>query len=222
MGLNLIGVAQIIKAGLQWRKTGGGMFATTFAESGAFIRSQPALDRPDLQMHFVVAIVDDHMRKLHMSHGYSCHVCVLRPQSRGSVGLTSPHPDAPPRIDMGFLTRPEDQDALMRGARIMERLLASDAFKPGRGKRLYPHDGSDAALLADIKARADTIYHPVGTCKMGSDDSAVVDAQLKLHGINGLRVVDASIMPLLTGGNTNAPVIMIAEKAADMIKAEGA
>ncbi len=220
LGMNLVGLAQVIKAGLRWRKTGAGLFATTFAESCAFVRTEPTLDRPDIQMHFVVAIVDDHMRKIHLPHGYSCHVCVLRPKSRGSVGLSSADPAAPPRIDMGYLKERQDQDVLIKGARLMERLLNADAFAPWRGKRYYPHDGSDEALLGDIKARADTIYHPVGTCKMGNDDMAVVDPELKLRGIAGLRVVDASVMPRLTGGNTNAPVIMIAEKAADMIRAD--
>ena len=110
-----------------------------------------------------------------------------------------------------------DLDLLKRGARIMETILEASPLEPWRAKRLYAHDGSDQALEADIRNRADTIYHPVGTCKMGVDDMAVVDLEGRVHGVDGLRVVDASVMPTLIGGNTNAPTIMIAEKIADAI-----
>lgn len=218
IGLNPVGLATLARAGLKWRKDGTGMFATPFAEGAGFLRSQPGIDRPDLQLHFVIGIVDQHMRKLHFRHGYSCHVCVLRPHSRGQVGLNSADPLAPPRIDPAFLSDPRDLPLMMRGARMMEGILEAPALAPWRGKRLYPIDGSDAALEADIRARADTIYHPVGTCKMGTDDMAVTDAEGRVHGLQGLRVVDASLMPRLTGGNTNAPTIMIAEKIADAIQ----
>lgn len=218
VGLNPRGLMQLAKAGLQWRETGEGLFASPMAEAGAFLRSTPGIDRPDLQLHFVVGIVDDHMRKLHWSDGWSAHVCVLRPESRGSVGLTDSRPTSPPRIDPGFLSAPSDLALLKRGARRMEEILAAPALAPWRGRRLYPHDGSDAALEADIRSRADTIYHPVGTCRMGRDPGAVVDPELRVHGIDGLRVVDASVMPRLIGGNTNAPTIMIAERAADLIR----
>ncbi len=222
IGLTPAGLWDLVRAGLRWRRTGEGLFCTPFAEGGAFIRSRPDLDRPDLQLHFVVGIVDDHMRKIHLRRGFSCHVCVLRPKSRGLVGLTSPDPAAPPRIDPGFLSDEADAQLLLRGAKLMESILADEALAPWRGKRLYPHDGSDAAILADIRARADTIYHPVGTCAMGpdGDEAAVLDPRLRVRGIAGLRVVDASVMPRLVGGNTNAPTIMIAEKAAEMIRAE--
>lgn len=218
IGLNPLGLAQLARAGLRWRKTRSGLFGTPFAEGGAFLRSQPGLDRPDLQLHFVIGIVDDHMRKLHLSHGFSCHVCVLRPYSRGHVGLTSGDPHAPPRIDPAFLSDPRDLPLLMTGARQMDALLSSAPLTPWRGKRLYPHNGNDVALETDIRSRADTIYHPVGTCRMGIDDMAVTDAQGRVHGMLGLRVVDASLMPRLVGGNTNAPTIMMAEKIADHIR----
>lgn len=220
VGLNPAGLARLLKAGLDWRKTGEGLFASPMAEAGAFLRSDPSQPRPDLQIHFVVGIVDQHMRKLHWSDGWSSHICLLRPESRGVVGLTDANPKAPPRIDPAFLSAPRDFAALMKAARLMDRLLDSPELAPWRGRRLYPHDGSDAGLEADIRNRADTIYHPVGTCRMGSDAEAVVDSCLKVNGINGLRVVDASVMPRLIGGNTNAPTIMIAEKAADMIAAD--
>ena len=217
ISLNPAGLLRLTRAMLKWRRDGAGMFATPYAEGSAFIRSDPSLDRPDLQLHFTAAIVDNHLRTIHLSNGYSCHVCVLRPKSRGSVGLRDTHPTSAPRIDPQYLSHPDDLKLLMKGARLVERIMETDALAPWRGKRLYDYGGSDAGLEADIRARADTIYHPVGTCAMGKDDMAVVDLQCRVNGIKGLRVVDASIMPRLIGGNTNAPTMMIAEKVADMI-----
>lgn len=218
IGLGPSGLLRLAKAGLDWRKTGEGLFASPMAEGGAFLKSNPAMARPDLQLHFVIGIVDNHLRKLHFTDGFSCHVCALRPYSRGSVGLNSAHPAMPPRIDPAFLSDPRDLTILMSGARLMDNILSAPALAPWRARRLYPTDGSDAALEADIRNRADTIYHPVGTCRMGQDDDAVTDPALCVHGIKGLRVVDASVMPTVTSGNTNAPTIMIAERAADLIR----
>ncbi len=217
VGLNPRGLMRLAKAGLHWRKTGEGLFASPMAEGGAFLRSRPEEERPDLQLHFVIGIVDQHMRKLHLADGFSAHVCVLRPKSRGAVGLTSANPAAPPRIDPAFLSAPEDLACLMRGARLTEALLDTPPLAPWKGTRLYPHDGSDAGLEASIRQHADTIYHPVGTCRMGRDDLAVTDPDLRVRGMEGLRVVDASVMPSLISGNTNAPTIMIAERAAALI-----
>ncbi|WP_111732130.1 GMC family oxidoreductase [Roseovarius amoyensis] len=226
IGLNPRGMRRLGKAGLRWRRNGKGLFATPYAEAGAFVRSRPGVDRPDLQMHFVIGIVDDHMRRLHLHDGYSCHVCLLRPHSRGRVTLADAHTGTPPLIDPGFLSDPRDMDALKHAARIMERVLEAPPLAPWRGARLYPHDGSDAALEAHIRARADTIYHPAGTCRMGGegDEMAVVDPRARVRGVEGLRVIDASIMPRLIGGNTTAPVIMMAEKLAAGItgRVEGA
>ncbi len=217
VGLNPKGLLRLAKAGLHWRKTGEGLFASPMAEGGAFFRSTPDQPKPDLQIHFVVGIVDQHMRKLHLADGFSANVCVLRPASRGQLGLASSNPGHAPRIDMGFLSDPKDLATLMRGARLTEAMLQSPALAPWRGKRYYPHDGSDAGLEAAIRSHADTIYHPVGTCRMGSDADAVTTPDLRVNGLQSLRVVDASVMPRLIGGNTNAPTIMIAERAADLI-----
>ena len=218
-GISLPGSVSLLGHILNWRKTGTGMIATPFAEGAAFFKTDPAGDRADVQLHFVISIVDDHARKLHLGHGFSCHVCVLRPKSRGSVALESSDPMAAPRIDPGFLSDPEDLDVLMKGVRKTRQIMAAEPLARYIHKELFIEgEPDDAALEQHIRNRADTIYHPVGTCKMGMDHMAVVDPQLRVHGLDGLRVVDASVMPRLVGGNTNAPTIMIAEKAADMIR----
>jgi len=220
LGASMSGGLRVFKGISQWKKERRGMMTTSIAEAGAFFRSAPEVEVPDLQLVFVQAIVDDHARKLRVGHGFSCHVTVLRPKSRGSVRLDTPDPAAAPRIDPQFLSDPADLALLMEGAHRQRRILDASPFAPVRGKGLYPLDQRDArAVEQDIRNRADTQYHPVGTCRMGSDPLAVVDAQLRVHGVQGLRVADASIMPTLVGGNTNAPSIMIGEKAADLIRA---
>lgn len=220
IGLNPRALLRLALAGRSWRRDRGGLWSTPYAEGAAFLKSRPELTVPDLQVHFVIGIVDQHMRRMHLADGWSAHVCLLRPDSRGTVRLASGDPRRAPLIDPGFLSDPRDAAAMVRAVRMLDDILAQPPLDPWRGRRLWPHDGSDAAILADIRARADTIYHPVGTCRMGGDDLAVTDPQLRVRGVQGLRVVDASVMPRLIGGNTNAPTIMIAERAADLIRAQ--
>lgn len=221
VGIGLRASWHALKEMLRWRKDGKSMVATPFAEGAAFLKTSPAEDRPDIQLHFVISIVDDHARKLHLGHGYSCHVCALRPHSRGSVGLNSADPLAPPRIDPAYLSDARDLELMIKGAKMTRDIMKSEPLASYESKELFGiTDGmSDADWAAKIRERADTIYHPVGTCKMGVDEMAVVDPELRVHGLEALRVVDASVIPRLIGGNTNAPTIMIAEKAADLIKA---
>ncbi|MCM2563557.1 GMC family oxidoreductase N-terminal domain-containing protein [Lutimaribacter sp. EGI FJ00015] len=218
-GIGLTGGANLLRHMLRWRKDGGGMIASPFAEGAAFLKTAPTLDLPDIQLHFVISIVDDHARRLHPGYGFSVHVCVLRPRSRGVVGLESADPLAAPRIDPRYLSDRRDLDTLIAGAKLTRQIVMQEPMARYRHKEMFGlHDGlSDAEWAAHIRARADTIYHPVGSCRMGVDDMAVVGPDLRVHGLEGVRVVDASVMPTLIGGNTNAPTIMIAEKAADMI-----
>jgi choline dehydrogenase-like flavoprotein len=221
LGVSLSSTIAIAKGIMEWRRQRTGVVTTPFAEGGAFLKTKSDLDRPDIQLHFVVGIVDDHNRKPHLGNGYSCHICVLRPKSRGRVGLNSNNPKHDPLIDPGFFSDERDLDTMAAGVRMTRQLLEAPALDPYRGKELYKVDhNDDQALKKMIRDRADTVYHPVGTCKMGSDDMAVVDNKLRVHGIDGLRVVDASIMPTLIGGNTNAPTIMIGERAVDFIRTD--
>jgi choline dehydrogenase-like flavoprotein len=223
LGFSIGGSLNMVKEFINYKKHGTGILSSNLAESGAFLYIDKAEPSPDIQLHFVIAIVDDHGRKLHWGHGFSTHVCLLRPKSRGTVTLNSADPADAPAIDPAFLSHPDDVEKLYRAARLTQQIMQAPAMDEIRGAPLYGTDAEDEAeLRADIIARADTVYHPVGTCKMGpsSDPMAVVDANLRVHGLQGLRVVDASIMPQVVSGNTNAPTIMIAEKAADMIKTE--
>jgi choline dehydrogenase-like flavoprotein len=215
------GLAKLPSAIRQWRRERRGLFTTNFAESGGFLKTDPGLQRPDIQLHFVIGLVDDHARKRHFATGYSLHTCVLRPQSRGTVGLQNSDPSSAPRIDPQFLSDGRDLDVLLRGVKLGRRIMDAPPFRTLGPDEMYTSDvRDDDGLREEIKKRADTIYHPVGTCRMGAADDpmAVVDPLLRVKGIDGLCVVDASVMPTLIGGNTNAPTIMIAEKAAELLR----
>ncbi|HKU96805.1 MAG TPA: choline dehydrogenase [Vineibacter sp.] len=200
-------------------KSGPG--TSCIAESGGFLRTGAGLAAPDIQLHFIPAFVIDHGRTRMKRNGMTLHVCLLRPQSRGTIRLKSADPLADAAIDANYLADTKDLDVLVKGTRMAREIFAQAAMTPYRGDELEPGAAkvSDADLAAWVRARCETIYHPVGSCKMGpaSDAMAVVDNELRVRGVAGLRVVDASIMPTLVGGNTNAPTIMIAERAADLM-----
>lgn len=220
-GISLVGLMNAVKGIFEWRDFRTGMLTTNFAEAGGFIKSQPGEALPDLQFHFVIGKLVDHGRKTVFGHGYSCHVCLLRPQSRGSVTLASADALQAPLIDPAFFAERDDMDRMVRGFKLMRGLLQQPALAGYRGQELPASAGAqtDEQIEQFIRNHGDTIYHPVGSCRMGNGPTDVVDAQLRVHGVLGLRVVDASIMPRIVGGNTNAPTIMIAEKAADLIRA---
>ena len=218
IGYSLRGGAKMIPGLARYFGSRRGMFTSNAAEAGGFIKSRPDLDRPDLQLHFCTGLVDDHSRRWHWGHGYALHVCVLRPESRGTVTLASADARVAPVIDPRFLSDSRDMDLLVEGARLARRILDASPLAELGGRELYTHAGqSEAELRATIAEHADTIYHPVSTCRMGGDDRSVVDTQLRVRGVSGLRIADASVMPTLIGGNTNAPTVMIGERAADFI-----
>ena len=221
-GLSAGGMVRMARGVRQWRQQRSGLLTSNFAEAGGFIRSSPDEPIPDLQLHFVVGKLIDHGRATVFGHGYSCHVCLLRPYSRGSLTLADANPLSAPRIDPNFLADPNDTARLVRGYRRMRELLNQPALARlgGHERAISAGANTDAELERFVRDHADTIYHPVGTCRMGSDADAVVGARLRVHGLEGLRVVDASVMPRIVGGNTNAPVIMIAERAAAWVAEE--
>lgn len=201
-----------------------GIGTSNVAEAGGFVRSRLASDeRCDLQFHFVPAMLDNHGRNRLPGNGYTVHACFLHPHSRGTISLLSADPLAPPAIRPNYLGDAEgfDLKMLIEGARISRHILAQAPFDAFRGAPIFPAAGveSDADFEAFIRHKAETIYHPVGTCRMGSDADAVVDPTLKANGIERLWVADASVMPRLVSGNTNAPSIMIGERAADFVAA---
>jgi choline dehydrogenase len=214
-GLKPIGVA------LEFLIYGTGPGTSNVAEAGAFAMSGLGAATPDIQYHFIPAQVVDHARTIMDGDGVTLHACCLRPQSRGEIRLASSDPLQPPIMDPNYLAAGYDLKILIDGLRKAREILAAPAFKPWLEEERIPGDAvqSDAELEDFIRATAETEYHPVGTCKMGSDAMAVVDEGLCVRGVERLRVIDASIMPTVVSGNTNAPVIMIAEKAADMMLA---
>jgi choline dehydrogenase-like flavoprotein len=222
LGYGLRGGARLASEAIRWARKGEGLVASPAAEAGAFIKSDPALAAPDLQLHFTVGYVDNHARRIHLGFGYSSHVCVLRPFSRGTVGLKSPDPLDPPLIDPHFLDDPRDASLLFSGVEMLRAIMRASPLHPFDSGEIHGLDALEGdELMQAIRDRADSIYHPVGTCRMGGDSRSVVDPWLRVRRAEALRVVDASVMPTLIGGNTNAPTIMIAERVAAEIKRGG-
>lgn len=216
-GISVPALPRLAMEGLSWLTGARGMLASNMVEAGGFVRSSPAEPRPDIQFHIIPGRKSHRGRMVEYGHGVSVHTCVLRPESRGSVARGGP--DGPPVIDLGLLRERADMERLLRGVRLARAILRQPPMARHGLAEVIPGEGieDDEGLRAYIRAHARTVYHPVGTCAMGTGPEAVVDPRLRVHGVLGLRVVDASIMPAIISGNTNAPAIMIAEKAADMI-----
>ena len=207
-------------AGLKYLFGKNGPVTSNLAEAGGFVSSDLATDkRPDIQFHFVPAMLDNHGRNILPGRGMTIHACPLRPRSRGDIRLKSNNPAQAPALQPNYLQDPRDLEMMLEGARLAREIFMQQAFEPVRDGFIFPEASvqSKDEQIDFIRRKAETIYHPIGTCKMGNDPMAVVDSDLKVHGIENLRVVDASIMPELVSGNTNAPAIMIAEKCADSI-----
>ncbi|MCU1785368.1 GMC family oxidoreductase N-terminal domain-containing protein [Pseudomonas sp. 13B_2.1_Bac1] len=208
-----------VKNGLQYLMFGSGPVSSNVTEACAFINTDNPQERPNAQMHFVPIVFFDLDQEAIKKPGATINTCVLRPMSRGEIRLADKHADTPPLIDPRYFAHPEDRRVAIKGLNLSREILAQPAMRAYTDEEVFPGLSvrSDEALLSYINQRAKTVYHPVGTCKMGTDAMAVVDPELRVHGLRNLRVVDASIMPNLISGNTNAPSIMIGEKAADLI-----
>lgn len=217
-GMSLRGQLRGLRALMEWRSKRSGFLTSPLAEAGGFARTTPEAPIPDVQFHFVPALLEDHGRTKVRVHGFSCHVCVLRPESRGTVRLRSARMKDAPLIDPRFLSDDRDMAVLLRGVKLMHRICEAPPLS-GHGGRVRHTGGveDDATLERIIRDRADTVYHPVGTARMGSDPDAVVDPRLRVREVDGLYVADASVMPRLVSGNTNAPTIMIGERCAAFV-----
>lgn len=210
----------------QYARAKQGPLTNNVVEAGGFDRTEYAGERPDIQYHtmpLLVDILNPTVRTQLPGNGYLLHMCLLRPKSRGEITLRSADPLADPAIQPRFLSEPDDLKVLVAGTRRARELLGGAPLARFRRGEMFPGPAaqSDAELADFVRSRATVVYHPVGTCKMGSDELAVVDDELRVRGIDGLRVADASIMPTLIGGNTHAPAVMIAEKCADFVLATG-
>jgi choline dehydrogenase len=202
----------------QWME-GQGPLTSNLAESGGFVRTRDDLDAPDVQFHMVAAMYFQEGLLAPPAHGFTLSACVLKPRSRGLVALASPDPTAKPFILHNYLADPEDLRSAIEGVRLTMQIANTEPLaRYAQTPFLVPASESDADVEAHLRGTVQTIYHPVGTCRMGSDDGAVVDPELRVRGVEGLRVVDASVMPSVPRGNTNAPTIALAERAADLIR----
>jgi choline dehydrogenase len=209
-------------AGARYAAFRTGPLTIAAGTSGAFFKTSPRLATPDIQIHFLPFSTDRMGEKLHSFSGFSASVCQLRPESRGSLRIRSADPAAPPEIRINYLAAETDRTANVEGLKILRKILQAPALRPYVTEEAEPGAkvSTDEALLSYCRQRGSTIYHPTSTCRMGSDSLAVVDQRLRVRGIEGLRVVDGSIMPDLVSGNTNAAIVMIAEKASEMILAD--
>ena len=208
-----------IPIGIRWFLFQSGKGASAHLESGGFIRSRPGVEHPDIQYHFLPSAVNDHGRVPGDRHAFQAHVGPMRATSTGAITLKSADPRIHPAIQPNYLETEGDRREMRDAVRLTREIFAQKAFDPYRGPEMLPGTAvrSDGEIDAYVRSRSDSAYHPCGTCKMGNDPMAVVDSELRVRGLEGLRVVDASIMPSIISGNLNAPTIMIAEKAADMI-----
>src|SRR5690606_37318188 len=209
-----------LRTGLEYVLSRSGILTIGAGVVGVFSRSRPGLEVPDVQVHFMPLSAERPGQDMHPFSGVTASVCQLRPESRGVISITAPDPAIPPSIVANYLASETDSEVLLAGLRMLRRIAAQPEFARHVKREFLPGADveSDEELMAFAKAKGTTIFHPCGTCKMGRDPMAVVDERLRVHGIAGLRVVDASIMPTMTSGNTNAPAIMIGEKASDMIR----
>ncbi len=216
-GISALAAPRLARDGLAWLLARRGMLSSNLVEAGGFVRSQPSEPRPDIQFHFIPGLKSHRGRLIEYGHGMSLHTCVLRPDSRGSV--TRSAPNGPPKVDLGLLNDDRDMERLVRGVRLAREILAQEPLAKHGLTEVVPGQSviDDEGLRQHVRNQARTVYHPVGTCAMGIGTGAVVDPELRVHGIKGLRVADASIMPTIVSGNTNAPAIMIGEKCADMV-----
>lgn len=205
--------------GLQYLYNQTGPGADNFLQAGAFLSSRPGLSMPDIQLHLVNAIMMDHGNAAPEKDGYTVHACQLRPESKGTVLLASNDPFAHPAIDPNYLATEEDRRVMRESVKMVREVCRQNALRAYTGGEIMPGASvkTDAEIDAFIRTKGETIYHPVGTVSMGATEASPLDGDLRVRGVDGLRVVDASVMPTLVGGNTNAPTIMVAEKAADMI-----
>lgn len=217
-------IPMYVKAAFNYLFKRNGVLSSNIAEAGGFVKTRYANGIPDIQYHFLPAILLNHGRSTAFGYGYGIHVCYLYPKSRGEIRLASSDPGQRAIIDPRYLTHKDDIKVMVDGVRKARKILAADEFSQYHSREIGPgpEAESDEQILDFLRKRAETIYHPIGTCKMGSDSDpmTVVSPELRVKGVKRLRVVDASVMPTLIGGNTNAPTIMIAERAADLIKQE--
>ena len=215
-----VGMLAKLKIGIQWLLFSSGLGATNHFESGGFIRSDAGVLHPDLQYHFLPMAVRYDGNSPATCHGFQAHVGPMRPTSRGELTLKSANPLEPPRILFNYMGTEQDRKEMRAAVRLTREIFAQSAFDRFRDEELSPgvQVQTDDEIDAHIRQSAETAYHPAGTCRMGTDPMAVTDGQGRVHGVRGLRVVDASLMPQIASGNLNAPTIMMAEKLADAVR----